>query len=420
MSDSGRQNDELRYQRLLRGWSLQRVVEQIRALDREKDVPEPGVNAAMVGEWERGVKKPSPFYREKLCQIYDTTADELGFVEGLKTSRRSFFKLGIGVSAGIGIITPQVKFPSLPLSSNRTGEASDQTIQELAARTQLHRDLQRNGINVEKDVRNHITTIQDTLENTTNDQKRRSLWTILAQSQVLIRLSITKEHEMARARTWNESAIASAQYADDALLVAAAIGHLAHLHLMWQHDTAAAGQLLDQARNYGHDHPALAGWFSIVSAAIAAKAGKIQQSEDFIAQATEIAQSVKNLPGYADAFFTDFNIAGMNNFAGNCLLKSGEPTKALALLSSINLEDLADNRRASALYDMSASYAALGELEPAQAYALRSIDKALATDRLYIVPRFISLASQIQKKDRHEPHAAAIAEYAHEALQRHV
>jgi len=393
---------------------------EIKALGKGEDGKEPGVNSDMVGEWERGIKVPSPYYREKLCKIYDATADELGFVEGPKTSRRSILQ-ALGVSVGAGLITtPQVKLPSFPLTSNRTKEASDQVIQDLAAKTQAYRNLQRNGVNVEREVRGHIIIIQDTLENTINDRKRRELWTILAQSQILIRLSITKEREMARARTWNESAIASAQYADDALLVAAAVGHLAHLHLMWQHDTAAASQLLDQARDFGRDHPALVGWFSIVSAAIAAKEGKIQQSEDFIMQARNIAQAVAHTPGYADAFFTDFNTAGVTAFASNCLLKSGEPTKALRLLSTMNLEELADNRQASTLYDMSCAYAALSELEPARAYALRSIDKAVATDRLYIIPRFIALTGSIQKKDRHEPHTAAIAEYAHAALQQQI
>lgn len=42
----------------------------------------PGVNADMVGKWERGEKKPSPFYREKLCILYTTTADKLGLIGG--------------------------------------------------------------------------------------------------------------------------------------------------------------------------------------------------------------------------------------------------------------------------------------------------------------------------------------------------
>ncbi len=38
-----------------------------------------GVNADMVGKWERGEKRPSKLYRDLLCRLYGTTPEELGF-----------------------------------------------------------------------------------------------------------------------------------------------------------------------------------------------------------------------------------------------------------------------------------------------------------------------------------------------------
>ena len=70
----------LREQRLLRGWSLQRVVEELCALS-SADGRLPGVNAPMVSNWETGTKKPSPFYQERLCKLYNMTADQLGLME---------------------------------------------------------------------------------------------------------------------------------------------------------------------------------------------------------------------------------------------------------------------------------------------------------------------------------------------------
>lgn len=73
-------NTLLRQQRLLRGWSLQHVVEQLCSLcDEEEDVP--GVTADMVSKWERGERKPSRFYQTKLCVLYNITADRLGFLD---------------------------------------------------------------------------------------------------------------------------------------------------------------------------------------------------------------------------------------------------------------------------------------------------------------------------------------------------
>lgn len=75
----------LRRQRLLRGWSLQRVADEICTLpDSEGRVP--GINLAMVSCWEMGKKKPSPFYQERLCLIYGLAADKLGFMDGLVVS----------------------------------------------------------------------------------------------------------------------------------------------------------------------------------------------------------------------------------------------------------------------------------------------------------------------------------------------
>src|SRR6266700_8174099 len=80
-------NALLRHQRQLRGWSLQHVADQLCKLCEEEDRI-PGVTADMIGKWERGEKKPSPFYREKLCLLYGTTADKLGFIDTQESPER--------------------------------------------------------------------------------------------------------------------------------------------------------------------------------------------------------------------------------------------------------------------------------------------------------------------------------------------
>src|SRR5579885_2884433 len=73
-------NNLLRYQRLRRGWTLKQVVDQLCQLcAEEEDIP--GITADMVGKWERGERRPSRYYQGKLCLLYNTTADQLGFIE---------------------------------------------------------------------------------------------------------------------------------------------------------------------------------------------------------------------------------------------------------------------------------------------------------------------------------------------------
>ena len=38
-------------------------------------------NRQLVYRWEAGKRSPGPFYRERLCQVFKMTAEELGLVE---------------------------------------------------------------------------------------------------------------------------------------------------------------------------------------------------------------------------------------------------------------------------------------------------------------------------------------------------
>jgi tetratricopeptide (TPR) repeat protein/transcriptional regulator with XRE-family HTH domain len=61
-------NQPLRLQREQRGWSQKQVAGSI------------GTNAVMVSRWECGVMKPGPYFRQRLCALYEKTPAELGFL----------------------------------------------------------------------------------------------------------------------------------------------------------------------------------------------------------------------------------------------------------------------------------------------------------------------------------------------------
>jgi uncharacterized membrane protein len=58
--------DRLKEERMQRGWSQARVAELI------------GTDPGNVSRWERGGSSPSPYFRERLCQLYEKNAQELG------------------------------------------------------------------------------------------------------------------------------------------------------------------------------------------------------------------------------------------------------------------------------------------------------------------------------------------------------
>jgi DNA-binding transcriptional regulator YiaG len=54
------------------------VAEELARLAWVHDGMRVGVNADMVGKWERGEKRPSKLYRRLLCLLYQATEEELG------------------------------------------------------------------------------------------------------------------------------------------------------------------------------------------------------------------------------------------------------------------------------------------------------------------------------------------------------
>jgi transcriptional regulator with XRE-family HTH domain len=62
-------NLRLKYERQQRGWSQGRLAEHI------------GVPDYYISRWERGEVQPSPFYQQKLCELFGKTAQELGLLQ---------------------------------------------------------------------------------------------------------------------------------------------------------------------------------------------------------------------------------------------------------------------------------------------------------------------------------------------------
>jgi hypothetical protein len=69
-------NLALRHQRELRGWSRLRLAREI-----QHHLPDAGISEKLIARWERGTRFPRPHYREVLCQIFEKSAAELGFVK---------------------------------------------------------------------------------------------------------------------------------------------------------------------------------------------------------------------------------------------------------------------------------------------------------------------------------------------------
>jgi transcriptional regulator with XRE-family HTH domain len=367
-----------------------------------------GCSPRSLSSWLSGTHLPSAFFLGRLSQVLGTDAGRfLGTQQAPPTISRREFVAGL-------ITLPAV----LTYQPRATGVASPEVLSSLSAITQQYRTMQRNGLGaIEDGLRGHGATIQQALEVTVDDRKRRELWRILAKAQLPARLNVTSEHELGRGKTWNEAAIASAQQSSDTELLAAAIGHYAHLYLLWQHDAVTAGSIMREACERTARGSPLSGWLSLVSAAIAAKTGDRARCEADILEAEEVAHTWLRTREEGDVFFTDFTAESVDVFGGNSLLVVGQPAKAYKRLTATDVGRLAVNRHATTFADIAKAYAAAGELDAAQVYALQAVDSASATGHLYVVPDLLALANELRLGNPREPHAAAIVEYAQLALQ---
>ncbi len=66
-------NRRLKQARELRGWSQAKVAELI------------GTDATTVSRWERGLFLPTPYFRERLCELFGKNAEELGLLEATQS-----------------------------------------------------------------------------------------------------------------------------------------------------------------------------------------------------------------------------------------------------------------------------------------------------------------------------------------------
>jgi transcriptional regulator with XRE-family HTH domain len=61
-------NEQLQRERMLHGWTQRDVAGCI------------GADGYTVNRWERGRAIPSPYFRQKLCELFGKSAEELGFL----------------------------------------------------------------------------------------------------------------------------------------------------------------------------------------------------------------------------------------------------------------------------------------------------------------------------------------------------
>jgi transcriptional regulator with XRE-family HTH domain len=103
-------NVQLREHRLRHNLTLEEVAEALTALAWERFAVRVGVNAGMVGKWERGEKRPSRFYQRLFVLLYGVPCEQLGFRPAVPTDQAAEDML-MELGAGEGVSGPPGRTP---------------------------------------------------------------------------------------------------------------------------------------------------------------------------------------------------------------------------------------------------------------------------------------------------------------------
>jgi tetratricopeptide (TPR) repeat protein len=315
-----------------------------------------GVNADMVGKWERGEKRPSKFYRRLLCLLYECLAEELGWWEPAGTSELR--RVG-------GLVVPPPGFggrwPERPL------HVSEATVHNLESVTAAYRRMYHTvaAHDLIDDVAQHAQTTAGFWRRTADPELRRSLAAAASEITMLAgRMSFFDLGRPSQAEPYYQDALEAAQDAGDRPMQAVVLGNKSFLPRS-RGDFASALQLLDQAKRLVPDDPVVRSWAMALEAMTQAWAQEPTQS----LAALEAAETVLDdaTPGAAPAWFDYYDRPRLAGFKGQVHIRLAQPETAHTVLEEAMgaLDPDAAKQRACYLADRATVCVDEGEVDQA-------------------------------------------------------
>ena len=315
-----------------------------------------GVNADMVGKWERGEKRPSKFYRRLLCLLYECLAEELGWWEPAGTSELR--RVG-------GLVVPPPGFggrwPERPL------HVSEATVHNLESVTAAYRRMYHTvaAHDLIDDVAQHAQTTAGFWRRTADPELRRSLAAAASEITMLAgRMSFFDLGRPSQAEPYYHDALEAAQDAGDRPMQAVVLGNKSFLPRS-RGDFASALQLLDQAKRLVPDDPVVRSWAMALEAMTQAWAQEPTQSLATLEAAETVLDAAT--PGAAPAWFDYYDRPRLAGFKGQVHIRLAQPETAHAVLEEAigALDPDAAKQRACYLADRATVCVDEGEVDQA-------------------------------------------------------
>jgi len=391
MAENGerRPNERLRYQRRLRGWTLDEVAERLHRLSMAG--PELGVDAHMVGRWERGVRRPAPRYVALLCQVFELPADELGLVEEAGDAvqptdkeddvRRRQFLQYLSVVTGATMLDWERLAATL---RGQLGSSDRVLVDDLEAITRSYaRQVEQVApSSLLPALRSHLAVLSGSLHGGQPADVRRRVLSMSGETALLAgRLSWLLDNRGEARRCWTLAADLGREAGDDTL-IASTLGMQRVFHstipnrgLYGSTDRALAVLNAAEARLSPSSSPYVRMMVLLSRAEDHAAAGDADASQRDL-EAAESALAGAALPD--DGLYAQWDAARIAGYRGSCALALERPEEASTVLEDAlaSTADTLIGQRCAVVTDLAAAYAMQREVEHSAALLAQTVDTA--------------------------------------------
>jgi transcriptional regulator with XRE-family HTH domain len=308
-----RPNERLRAQRLRRAWSLEDVARKLVELAVALGERPPGVNATMVGRWERGEHTPRPPYPRLLCVLFDASPGALGLSDPEAAMVEDLRLVG-----GRRVERPL--------------RISEETVRNLEAVTAAYRRMYHTvGANDLIDgIAQHVRTIRGFWRRTTDPDLEPSLAGITSEAAMLAgRISFFDLGRPSEAEPYYQTALAAAEAAGDRALQAVVLGNQSFIPRN-SGDFNSALHLLAQAKTLAEPRPTIHSWATALEAMTYLWARQPAKSLAAMEQAEALLEQAR--PDDRPAWFDYYDPARLAGFNGLMRIRLGDPEGARQIL----------------------------------------------------------------------------------------
>lgn len=402
-------NNFLRYEREKRGWSQRRVAEQ---LETSED---------MVSRWERGERKTSPFFQEKLCALFGKDAVELGFIEGKISSvqqetvalpdaesndidrRQTLQLLGITdvtLFKGTQEWSHPFLWERLSWTLAKSSGIDEMTIGDLEIiakhywqlRSKIaYRDLLSGFLG-------HLEMITQLLRYSQPSKLYKRLCSLASEVAQRIGSIFFDMHNYTTAHAYYTVGIKAAQEADNYTLWAVGLGRMSSLPIYDGHPDQAIPHLQEaQYLAERNCSPMTRAWLASVKAEAYANSYDTHACFESLKQAERLVEQI-GLESTEDLYGMSFNYARLSGYKGVCYLHFQRPKFALTALDEAAraIDTSSIRQRSIILTDSAIAYAQRGDIQVACEYANQALRMTSRTRSELVMQRIRQFRSNIK------------------------